>query len=275
MRQSLAALLLALGVSGMAGPAWAAGGGVAVPDIDFTFEGPFGRFDQAQLQRGWQVYGDVCAACHGLKHLSYRNLAEPGGPEFSAVQAKAMAAAFDVTDGPDSEGEMFDRPAILSDAIASPFPNDAAAAAANAGAVPPDLSLIVKARTGFSGIVNQIFAGSGGAEYIYALLTGYPENPPATADVGELYYNDVYPGHAIAMAPPLLDDLVEYQDGTPATVGQMAEDVTVFLTWAAEPKMMERKAAGIRNFIILVVLAALLYASNRRLWKPVKRQEEA
>ena len=270
--RGLAGVLLAFAITG---PALAAGGGGHVEDVDFSFEGPFGHFDPAQLQRGWQIYSEVCSACHGLELLSYRNLAEPGGPEFSPAQAKAIAAAFEVTDGPDSEGEMFERPAVLSDRIHSPFPNDVAAAAANGGALPPDLSLIVKSRAGFHGILNQIVSGSGGAEYVYSLLTGYEEEPPAGVEVGDLYYNRAFPSGVIAMAPPLVEDLVEYQDGTPAEIGQMSMDVGAFLAWASEPKMMERKAAGIRNLVILLLLAGLLYASNRRLWKRVKHPGDA
>ena len=250
-------------------PAMAAEGG-QVEDHAFSFEGPFGRFDQHQLQRGWQVYSEVCAACHGLKHLYYRNLAEPGGPMFSEGQAKAIAAGFTTIDGPDDEGEMFERPAELADHVVSPFPNDAAAAVSNGGAVPPDLSLITKSRIGFHGILTQILKGGGGAEYVRALLLGYEEAPP-DVEVGALYYNPVFASGAIAMAPPLLDDIVEYQDGTPATVEQMASDVSAFLAWAAEPAMVDRKVAGIRNIIILLVLAGLLYASTHKLWKPIKR----
>lgn len=267
---SAAALALAAGLVLGAASAQAAGGGEA-PEFDFSFEGPFGRFDQAQLQRGWQVYSEVCAACHGLKHLYYRNLGDHGGPEFSPDQVKAIAAAFLVVDGPDSEGDMYERPAKPADSIASPFANDEAAAAANGGALPPDLSLIAKSRTGFRGILKQIYAGSGGPEYLRALLTSYEDPAPHGEDMGDLYYNRMFAGNAIAMAPPLADELVEYQDGTPATVGQMAEDVTAFLVWAAEPKMSERKSAGLRNILVLIVLAALLYATNRKLWKPVKR----
>ena len=256
-----------------AASAHAAGGGGEVEDHAFSFEGPFGQFDQSQLQRGWQVYSEVCSACHGLKYLYYRNLAEHGGPMFSEEQAKAIAAGFTTVDGPDSDGEMFDRPAILSDHMVSPFPNDAAAAVANGGAVPPDLSLITKSRAGFHGILNQILSGSGGPEYVRALLLGYDE-APADVDVGDLYYNPVYASGALAMAPPLLDDIVEYQDGTPATTEQMASDVSAFLAWAAEPKMADRKLAGIRNVVILLVLAGLLYASTHKLWKPIKRAAE-
>lgn len=269
------ALVAGLVLATLAAPALAAGESAEVPDHSYFFEGPFGRFDQAQLQRGWQVYSEVCAACHGLKHLYYRNLADPHGPEFEVNQVKAMAAAFLVVDGPDSEGEMFERPAELADAILSPFPNDEAAAAANGGAVPPDLSLITKSRVGFHGTIYQLFAGSGGPEYVRALMMSYEDQPPAGVDVGDLFYNPIYAGGAIAMAPPLLEDIVEYQDGTPATVEQMSTDVGAFLAWAAEPKMIDRKRAGVRNIVILLVLGLLLYASNRKLWKPVKRQNGA
>ena len=268
-RNLAAAAVLALA----AVPALAAGGGGEVEDHAFSFEGPFGQFDQAQLQRGWQVYSEVCAACHGLKHLYYRNLAEPGGPMFSEDQAKAIAAGFTTEDGPDGDGEMFGRPALLSDSVVSPFPNDAAAAVANGGAVPPDLSLITKSRAGFHGILTQILSGSGGPEYVRALLIGYEEAPP-DVEVGDLYYNPVFAGGAIAMSPPLLDDMIEFQDGSPATVERMASDVSAFLAWAAEPTMTERKLAGIRNIIILLVLAGLLYASTHKLWKPIKHAED-
>lgn len=253
--------------------AQAAEGGASVEDHAFSFEGPFGQFDPSQLQRGWQVYSEVCSICHGLKHLYYRNLAEPGGPAFSEAQAKAIAAGFTIVDGPDSEGELFDRPAVLSDHIVSPFPNDAAAAIANGGAVPPDLSLITKSRAAFHGMLTQVLYGSGGPEYVRALLLGF-EDAPSDVDVGDLYYNPVFASGASAMAPPLVDDIVEYQDGTPATEEQMATDVSAFLAWAAEPKMGERKLAGIRNIVILLVLAGLLYASTHKLWKPIKRSAE-
>lgn len=265
--RSLAAAAMAVLI---ASQALAAGGGGEVEDHAFSFEGPFGRFDQAQLQRGWQVYSEVCSACHGLKHLYYRNLAEPGGPMFTEAQARAIAAAFFALDGPDSDGEMFERPAELADPIVSPFPNDEAAAVANGGAVPPDLSLITKSRAGFHGILNQIVSGSGGPEYTRALLLGYEEAPPEV-DTGALYYNPVFASGAIAMAPPLSDDIIEYQDGTPATEEQMASDVSAFLAWAAEPSMTDRKLAGMRNIVILLVLAGLLYATTHKLWKPIKR----
>ena len=169
---------------------------------------------------------------------------------------------------------MFERPAIPSDGIASPFPNDAAAAVANAGAVPPDLSLIAKSRAGFHGIFNQVLKGSGGPEYVRALLLGYGD-PPADVDIGDLYYNSVFAGGAIAMAPPLSEDIVEYQDGTIASVEQMSNDVSAFLAWAAEPTMAERKLAGVRNIVILLVLAGLLYACTVKLWKSVKREDRS
>ena len=275
MREAAFALVAGVFLLASAGPVAAAGGGGEVAEFDFSFEGPLGKFDRAQLQRGWQVYSEVCSACHGLKYLYYRNLSEAGGPGFEVDQAKAIAAEFFVIDGPDSEGEMFERPAELADAIVSPFPNEETAAFVNNGAIPPDLSLITKARAGFHGTLSQIFTGSGGPEYVRALLTSYEDEVPEGVDVGDLYYNKAFPGGAIAMAPPLFEEFVEFQDGTPATVGQMAEDVSAFLAWAAEPKMMERKAAGVRNIVILIVLAALLYASNRLLWKPIKHQDDA
>ena len=189
---------------------------------DWTFKGLFGKFDRGALQRGYQVYTEVCASCHSMKYVSYRNLAEKGGPEFTEVQAKAIAASFEVTDGPNSDGEMFTRPGKLSDKFVMPYENVKAAQAANGGAYPPDMSVLVKAR-------------GGGVNYIYSLLQGY-EDPPMgiTLDEG-VYYNKYMYGNKIKMANPLSDGLVEYSDGTQATVEQMSKDVTTFLMWTAEP----------------------------------------
>src|SRR6056300_480780 len=189
---------------------------------DWTFKGLFGKFDRAQLQRGYKVYKEVCASCHSMKYVSFRNLSEPGGPEFTEEQVKAIAASYEVNDGPNSEGEMFLRPAKLSDKFVMPYENVKAAQAANGGAYPPDMSVLAKARTG-------------GVDYIYSLLLGY-EDPPSgiTLDDG-VYYNKFMYGNNIKMAEPLSDGLVEYSDGTTASKEQMAKDVTTFLMWAAEP----------------------------------------
>jgi ubiquinol-cytochrome c reductase cytochrome c1 subunit len=260
-----ASLGLAL-VAALAAPApVSAAEGGHVTDVDFSFEGPFGSFDQHQLQRGLQVYMDVCRACHGLQYLSFRALEDEHGPGYDEEQVKAMAAMFDV---PDPEGEPGDlRPGLPSDR----FP-------ANTSVGAPDLSLMAKARAGFHGPagtgISQLINGIGGPEYIYSILTHYNGEEREVAG-NVLHGNDTFPGGWISMAPPLSDDLVEYADGTPATAEQMAKDVSAFLMWAAEPKMIERKEAGVRNFLFLVVLAALLYLTNKKLWKPIKSRKSA
>ena len=252
-----AALAVAAFIGGVtfASPAWTAEPSTP-PAQGWTFDSIFGElFDRAALQRGFQVYNEVCSACHGLKRLYYRNILEIG---FDEEQVKAFAAERDVIDGPDVEGEMFDRPARLTDRIVSPFPNDNAARAANNGALPPDLSLMVKARMG-------------GADYVYALLTGFKEEPPEDAEelLEGMYYNEYFRGNQIAMAPPLDDDLVEYADGTEATVNQMARDVTEFLAWTAKPELEARKRMGIRVILFLLVLTGMLYAVKRKVWSDV------
>ncbi|MBX2856178.1 MAG: cytochrome c1 [Rhodobacteraceae bacterium] len=270
-RAAAGAAVLAL----TAAPSFAAGGGVGVIDHDWSFEGPFGTFDKAELQRGWQVYSQVCSSCHSMEYLHYRDLSDPNGPALPPEQVKAMAAEFEVEVGPDSEGEMFTRPAILSDKLAKPFPNKEAAMSANGGAYPPDLTLITKARTGYTGIIKQMMEGTGGVEYVYSLMLGYTEEPPEGFDVGDLSYNKYFPGHLIAMGQPLYGDDVEYQDGTEATIEQQAHDLVAFLAWAAEPQMVERKQAGLRNIILLIIFGALVWYSNKKLWKPIKEGGEA
>jgi len=221
---------------------------------DWSFEGPFGIYERASLQRGYQIYTEVCSGCHSMDLLSYRNLIEEGGPEFSKEQAKAMAAMFEVEDGPNEDGEMYMRPAILSDYFVSPWENKQQARVANGGAYPPDLSVIVKAR-------------EGGADYIYSLLIGY-EDPPSDMEIDDgVYYNIYAKGEKIAMPQPLYEDGVEYTDGTVATPEQMAHDVTMFLTWAAEPKLEARKRIGFKVISYLIILSFLLYFTNRRIWK--------
>ncbi len=270
--KALAAIGIGLGL--LAGPAVAAGAQKNAPDYDFSFEGPFGQFDRAQLQRGWEVFRQVCASCHSLNYLRFRNLAEPGGPEFTKEQAKAFASQYEVDDGPNDEGEMFKRPARLSDAFPPPFPNEQAAKAANNGATPPDLSLIVKGREGwyypwYISPILKLFKGNGGAEYVRALLAGYGESPHGEQREG-LHYNEYFPGHWIAMPPPLMEDAVEYADGTPATVEQMATDVAAFLAWVSMPKMEERKKLGLMVMLYLLVFAFLMYLVKLALWRNVK-----
>ena len=223
---------------------------------DWSFKGLFGKFDRGALQRGYQVYTEVCSSCHSMKYLSYRNLYEPGGPEFSEQQAKIIASQFEVTDGPNNDGDMFTRTAIPSDTWPAPYPNDNAARAGNNGALPPDLSLMVDARVG-------------GADYLYALLSGYHEAPEGQEVAEGMYYNAYYPGHQIAMPSPLVDDGVEYGDGTKATINQQARDVSAFLAWATEPNMEQRKRMGVKVLIFLIVMTGLFYVSKRRIWADV------
>ncbi len=224
---------------------------------DWTFKGLFGKYDRASLQRGYQVYTEVCAACHSMQYLSYRNLAEPGGPEFSDEEAKAIAANFEVLDGPNSEGEMFTRPAKLSDKFVMPYDNVEAAKAANGGAYPPDMSVLVKAR-------------KGGADYIYSLLLGY-EDPPSDINLDDgVYYNKFMYGNKIKMPVPLSDGLVEYNDGTVATEEQMAKDVTSFLMWSAEPHLETRHKTGFRVIIYLIILTILVYMTMKKIWSRIE-----
>ena len=226
---------------------------------DWSFKGPFGKFDRGALQRGYQVYTEVCASCHSMKYLSYRNLAEKGGPEFSEVQAKAIAASFEVKDGPNADGEMFTRPGKLSDKFVMPYDNVKAAQAANGGAYPPDMSVLVKAR-------------GGGVDYIYSLLQGY-EDPPlgVTLDDG-VYYNKYMYGNKIKMPNQLSDGLVEYADGTKATVEQMSKDVTTFLMWSAEPHLESRHQMGFKAIVYLIILTVLVYFSMKRIWSRVETE---
>ena len=226
---------------------------------DWSFKGLFGKFDRGSLQRGYQVYTEVCAACHSMKYVSYRNLAEKGGPEFSVEQAKAIAASFEVTDGPNADGEMFTRPGKLSDKFVMPYENVKAAQAANGGAYPPDMSVLVKAR-------------GGGANYIYSLLQGY-EDPPIgiTLDEG-VHYNKYMYGNKIKMANPLSDGLVEYADGTNASVEQMSKDVTTFLMWTAEPHLEARHRMGFKAVVYLIILTILVYFSMKRIWSRIETE---
>lgn len=264
----------ALAAAGFSAPALAAGDAPKVLDKDWSFEGPFGTWDQAELQRGWQVFTEVCSACHGLQYVSFRNLGDPSGPGFPEEQVKAMAAAYPhkIADIDDA-GDPVERDALPSDRIPSPYPNKVMAAALNGGAIPPDLSLITKARAGHHGIITQLVEGMGGPEYVYSLMLGYQDEPPEGFEVGVLSYNKYFPGHRIAMGRQLYDDLVEYQDGTPATTEQMSSDVSAFLAWAAEPKMVERKQAGLKNLIFMALFAVLLWYSNKKLWAPIKKGE--
>ena len=223
---------------------------------DWSFEGPFGHYDNAQLQRGYQVYQRVCAGCHGMDLLSYRNLGEPGGPEFSENAVAALASQVQVSDGPNDNGEMFQRAGRPADHFRKPFANEPAARAANRGAYPPDLSVMAKARPH-------------GPDYIYALLIGYHEPPPGFEMSQGMYYNVAFPGHQIAMPPPLSDGSIDYTDGTKLTVDNYARDVSAFLMWAAEPKLEERLKLGARVMLFLIVFAVIMYLAKRMVWSRV------
>ena len=226
---------------------------------DWSFKGLFGKFDRAALQRGYQVYTEVCSSCHSMKYLSYRNLAEEGGPEFTVAQAKAIAASFEVTDGPNDDGEMYTRPGKLSDKFVMPYDNVKAAQAANGGAYPPDMSVLVKAR-------------GDGVDYIYSLLQGY-EDPPVGMSLDDgVYYNKYMYGNKIKMSNQLSDGLVEYGDGTNASVEQMAKDVTTFLMWAAEPHLESRHQMGFKAIVYLVILTILVYFSMKKIWSRIETE---
>ena len=290
-----AAALLTLGVSSQASAAT----GAHPPTTDYSFTGFFGSFDRAELQRGLQVYKQVCAACHGMDLVHYRDLVDLG---YSEDQIKSFAATFQVTDGPNDDGDMFDRPAEASDAFISPFSNDKIAAASNGGVVPPDLSLIVKSRAqGYGGIgqnflaMLQIKGYASGTDYVSHLVgSGYVEEPtledkmlcmPQNAGESDeayktrleehqgppgTYFNKWFAGCYLKMPQPLYEDSIEYEDGTPATKEQMAHDVAVFLTWASEPAFETRKETGIKVLLFLAVFTGLMIAVKRNVWRNVK-----
>ena len=265
-------VLAGLAAMTLIAPAWAEGGQKDAKAISYSFEGPFGTFDRAQLQRGYKVFKEVCANCHSLSLISFRNLAEAGGPEFEEAQVKALAATFTVKDGPGEDGEMFDRAALPSDRIPSPFANEQAARTANGGALPPDMSLITKARAGWYGTVRQLVSGIGGPQYVYSVLTGFeePEGELKAEQPEGKYYNPYFAnGHWISMAPPLSDGQVTFDDGSPNKVDDMARDVSAFLAWTAEPKMEERKRTGFMSLVYLAVLASLLYLVKQKVWRDV------
>lgn len=246
-------ILLSLGVIMGASPAaFAAGASVHAPEQEWSFSGPFGTYDRAALQRGLKVYREVCAACHSLKYVAYRNLTDLG---YAEAQVKNIAAEYTVMDGPDDEGEMFERPAVPADRFVSPYPNENGAKAANNGAFPPDLSLIAKARVG-------------GPDYIAALLTGY-EEPHGEELLAGQYWNKYMAGHVIAMAPPLSDGMIAYEDGTDEIAKQYAKDVSQFLMWTAEPSMESRKQIGIKVLIFLLAFAGVMYAVKKKIWADV------
>jgi ubiquinol-cytochrome c reductase cytochrome c1 subunit len=249
--------------------------------VDWSFSGPFGKFDPQQLQRGFHIYRDVCAGCHSLSMVAFRNLASESGPHFSEEEVAALAAEYQIADGPDASGEMFERPGRASDYFPRPYPNEQAARASNGGAYPPDLSLMAKARAverGFPTFLFDVFTQYHqelGPDYIYSLLTGY-EEPPAGVEVAEgQYYNPHFiSGPSLAMPPPLSDGQITYaqnEDETevndvPETVDQYSKDVTAFLMWAAEPHMTDRKAMGLTVMVFLILLAGLVYYTKKKVW---------
>jgi ubiquinol-cytochrome c reductase cytochrome c1 subunit len=230
---------------------------IKLPPVDWSFDGPCGLFDDAQLQRGLQIYREVCSGCHSLKYVAFRNLADLG---YNEEEIKAFASEATIVDGPNDEGEMYEREGRPSDYFPSPFPNAKAAAAANNGAVPPDLSLMAKAR-------------EGGPTYIHAILTGYEEEPSDFQLLEGLNYNKYFPGHQIAMAQPIDDDSVEYADGTPATLDQEARDVAAFLMWTAEPKLENRKTTGIWVLMFFLFVTGVTYAAKKKIWADLHNGE--
>ncbi len=222
-------------------------------ETNWSFDGFFGTFDRASLQRGYQVYQEVCSGCHSVQHLSYRNLSEKGGPEFTIKESKAIASQFEVEDGPNSDGEMFLRPARLSDKFVKPYPNVQAATAANGGAYPPDMSVLAKARIG-------------GADYIHSLLLGYDEAPEGFELDDGVYYNKYMPGNKIKMSEPISDGIVEYADGTEASKEQISKDVTTFLVWASEPHLESQHRMGFKTILYLIILISLVYMSKQKVW---------
>lgn len=280
------------------------GGGHHAERQSWSFGGLLGSYDQPQLKRGFQIYNEVCSACHGMTLLSYRNLMEVGGPMFSKAEVEALIEDKEVPAEPNDEGathedgERIMRKALLTDPFLSPYANDKAAMSANGGAMPPDLSVMAKARgiphaaagepstNPFSALIGGVseyvgwLAGmtvdiatqyqEGGPDYIYALMTGYAEEAPAGVDIGDKSFNYIFPGNAISMAAPLSDEMVEYADGTKPTLDQHARDISAFLMWASEPHLNARKNLGLKVLIYLIILSGLMYAVKRSIWSGVK-----
>jgi cytochrome c1 len=274
--QCVAGAALAVGLGLAVTPAVASETGHPIERQSWSFSGPLGHFDRAQLQRGYKVFKEVCSTCHSAHYLSFRNLMEAGGPGFSEDEVKALAAGYKIQDGPNDAGEMFERDGKPSDRFPSPYPNPEAARATFGGAYPPDLSLIAKARAvspGFPGFLVDFVSTyqEGGPDYIFNLLTRYKDEPPhgVTCDDGK-YYNEVFTGGpCISMPKPLSDGQVTFDDGAPNSVKDMAHDVTTFLMWAAEPKLEARKQMGLKVLLFLLVFASMLYFVKRKVWADV------
>ncbi len=255
MKSIAVALALTVPVFGLASGAQASAGADKHPKkMEWAFEGAFGQFDLAASQRGWQVFKQVCSNCHALKYFHFRNLADLG---YEEDMIKAFAAEYEVAGEVDEAGDPTVRAALPQDVFPAPFPNENAARASNGGALPPDLSLIVKAR-------------HDGANYVYSLLTGYEDAPAGREIAAGKHYNAYFKGGQISMAPPLAEGIVEYEDGTAATPEQMAKDVVNFLTYIAEPKLQDRHHMGLNVLIFLSILVIILYLSMKKIWKPVK-----
>ncbi len=243
---------------------------------DWSFAGVFGRYDTAQLRRGFKVYKEVCSTCHSIKMLAFRNLSQPGSTEFSEREIVELATSYKIKDGPNDSGEFFDRPGRPSDRFPAPFANEQAARAAMSGAYPPDMSVLAKARGNSRGFpwflldaLPFIAYQEGGADYVASLLTGYVDPPVEVKIPDGQYYNIYMPGRRIGMPPPLSDGVVTYDDGAPQTVNQYAQDVAAFMMWSAEPHLNARKRIGVAVISFLLVFAGLLYFTKRRIWSNV------
>lgn len=274
------ACVLAAALLGLTAPRAQAQIEAAKPPMQhWSFWGPFGQFEPQQLQRGFKIYRQVCSNCHSLKLLSFRNLADPGGPGFTTAQAAAIASSFQVTDGPNDRGQMFKRPGKIADYFPPPFANDEAARAALGGGLPPDMSTLAKARTydeGFPWFIIDAFTmyQEQGPDYIHAVINGYTKPPAGFVLPPGTYYNAYFPGHAIKMPPPLRAGQVKYTDGTPETLDQYGRDVAAFLMWAAEPKLDERKRLGFQVMIYLTALTLLLYFTKKKVWHEIEAHPE-
>ncbi|MGI9522673.1 MAG: cytochrome c1 [Hyphomicrobiaceae bacterium] len=282
-RSLLAGITALVVVQSAASGTFAAGGDIDIKRQPWSFSGVFGQYDQNQLQRGFQVYREVCSACHGLSRIAFRNLAEPGGPSFPRNAVEALAGEYEVDALPNEDGEVLKRPAKLSDHFPALFANEQEARATHNGALPPDLSVMAKARGvayvgpwyihPFQMLKDIVMAyQEGGADYMFALLTGY-KDPPEGFELSEgMSYNAYYSGHQIAMAAPLSDEQVEYQDGTAPTVDNYSRDVAAFLSWSSDPTLDQRKQIGWQVLVFLLITCVLLYISKKRVWAGAKRE---
>ncbi len=279
MQRVLFATVLAGSFAALAAPAAAQVHQVPPPPLSWSFSGPFGKYDEAQLQRGFKIYREVCSNCHSLELVSFRNLAEKGGPGFSEAQVEQIASEYKIKTLDDT-GQPTERPGRPADRFPTPFPNELAAKAANGGVAPPDMSTLAKARTyqrGFPWFVFDIFTQyqEQGPDYIAAILKGYKDPPPKGFNLPSgAHYNEYFPGHAIAMPPPLTAGQVKYDDGSPETMDQYSEDIAAFLMWAAEPHLVARKRIGFQVMVFLIVLSGLLYFTKKKVWSDVHHEEE-